>query len=82
MEAPRQLRSAANDREDITITRREHEDENVIVVDFGPGVEASVDVVGDVVIVVAGDQQYEFERPAEATDIHTNDGMLIITEQN
>lgn len=80
MDAPSQLRSAADDRDDITITRREHEDENVIVVDFGPGVEASVDVVGDVVIVVAGDQQYEFERPSEATDIKTNDGMLIITE--
>lgn len=80
MDPPRQLRSAADDRDDITITRREHEDENVIVVDFGPGVEASVDVVGDVVIVVAGDEQYEFERPSEATDIRTNDGMLIITE--
>jgi hypothetical protein len=80
MDPPRQLRSAADDRDDISITRREHEDENVIVVDFGPGVEASVDVVGDVVIVVAGDEQYEFERPSEATDIRTNDGMLIITE--
>jgi hypothetical protein len=80
MDPPPQLRSAADDRDDISITRREHEDENVIVVDFGPGVEASVDVVGDVVIVVAGDEQYEFERPSEATDIRTNDGMLIITE--
>lgn len=80
MEAPRQLRSAADDREDISITRREYEGENVLVVDFGPGVEAAVDVVGDMVIVVAGDRQYEFERPPEATDISTNDGMLIIKE--
>lgn len=80
MEAPRQLQSAADDREDISITRREYEGENVLVVDFGPGVEASVDVVGDMVIVVADDRQYEFERPPEATDISTNDGMLIIKE--
>ena len=80
MEAPRQLQSAANSREDITITRREYDDENVIVVDFGSDVHASMDIVGDTVIVVAGDQQYEFERPPEATDISTNDGMLVIKE--
>lgn len=80
MEAPRQLRSAANDQEDITITRREYEGEDVIAVDFGPGVDASMDIVGDMVIVVAGNRQYEFERPTEATDITTNDGMLLITE--
>ncbi|WP_232687543.1 hypothetical protein [Halobacterium zhouii] len=80
MDAPRQLQSAANEHDDVTITRRDYDDENVIVVDFGPDVHASVDVVGDTVIVVAGDQQYEFERPPEATDITTNDGMLEIRE--
>ena len=53
MEAPRQLRSAADQQDDITITYRDYDDENVIVVDFGPGVEASLDVVGDTAIVVA-----------------------------
>ena len=80
MEAPRQLRSAADERENITITRREYDDENVIAVDFGPGVEASVDVVGDTAIVVAGDQQFEFEIPAEATEVTANDGVLVIKE--
>lgn len=81
MEAPRQLRSAANEQEDVVITHREYDGETVITVDFGPGIEASLDVVGETVIVVAGDHQFEFERPAEATDITTNDGMLIIKEQ-
>ncbi|WP_227380851.1 hypothetical protein [Haladaptatus halobius] len=80
MEAPRQLQSAANEQEDITITRREYEEENIITIDFGPDVEASLDTIGETVIVVAGDHQFEFERPAEATDITTNDGMLIIKE--
>lgn len=77
MEAPRQLRTAA-DGEDITITRREYEEENVIAVDFGPGVDASLDVVGETAIVVAGDRQFEFEIPPEATEITTNDGVLVI----
>ena len=80
MEAPPPLQSAADEDGDITITRREYENENVITVDFGPGVEATVDVVGDTAIVVAGDRQFEFEIPPEATDVTTNDGMLIITE--
>jgi hypothetical protein len=81
MEAPRQLRSAADQQNDITIARREYEgEENVIVVDFGPGVEASLDVVGDTAIVVAGDRQFEFGVPPEASDISVNDRMLIIEE--
>jgi hypothetical protein len=81
MEAPGELRSAADERDDVTITRREYDDENVIAVDFGPGVKATLDVVGDVAIVVAGDRQYEFDIPSEATDITTNDGLLLITEK-
>jgi len=80
MEAPRQLRSAADQQDDITITYRDYDDENVIVVDFGPGVEASLDVVGDTAIVVANGEQYEFEVPEEASDISVNDGMLVIEE--
>ena len=78
MEAPRQLRSAANEREDVRITRRDYEGEDVVAVDFGPGVDAEVDVVGDTAIVVAGDRQFEFEVPAEATEVTTNDGILVI----
>jgi len=78
MEAPRQLRSAADEYEDVTITYRDYEREDVVAVDFGPGADASLDVVGETAIVVAGDRQYEFEIPAEATEVTTNDGILLI----
>ena len=81
MEAPGELRSAADSRDDITIARREYDDENVVVVDFGPEVHPSIDIVDDVAIVVAGDDQYEFEVPSDASDISVNDGMLLITSE-
>ncbi|WP_435174902.1 DUF7127 family protein [Halorussus sp. AFM4] len=80
MEAPAPLQSAADEQDGVTISRREYEDENVITVDFGRGVEAKLDVVGETAIVVAGDRQFEFEIPEEATEVTTNDGMLIIKE--
>ncbi|RDI72304.1 hypothetical protein [Halopelagius longus] len=80
MEAPRQLRSAANEREDITIAHRDYEGESVVAIDFGPGVEATVDIVGETAIVVAGENQFEFDVPPEATEITTNDGILLIKE--
>ncbi|WP_137285265.1 DUF7127 family protein [Halorussus salinisoli] len=80
MDAPAPLQTAADEQEDITISRREYEDENVIVIDFGRGVEAHLDVIDGTAIVVAGDRQFEFEIPDEATDVTTNDGMLIIKE--
>ncbi|WP_226011855.1 hypothetical protein [Halomicrobium salinisoli] len=78
MEAPAPLRSAADRDEDVTITQRDYGDESVLVVDFGRGVDADLDVVGDTAIVVAGDRQFEFEVPPEATEITTNDGILEI----
>lgn len=80
METPRQLRSAADERDDITITHRDYEDENVVAIDFGPGVTAELDIVGRTAIVVAGDRQLEFEIPEEATEVTTNDGILLIRE--
>jgi hypothetical protein len=80
MDAPRRLRSAADQRDEIALTRREYEgEENVVVVDFGPHVEASLDVVGDAAIVVADDRQFEFEVPPEASDVSVNNGLLSIT---
>lgn len=81
MEAPYPLQSAADEQEGISITRREYEDEeNVMVVDFGRDVEAKLDIIDGTAIVVAGDRQFEFEIPEEATEVTTNDGMLIIKE--
>lgn len=78
MDTPGTLRSAAAEEDDITITQREYDGETEIIVDFGPGVDASVDVVGDTAIVVAGDRQYEFELPEGADEVTTNDGILFI----
>ena len=80
MDAPTQLRSAAERRDDVAIARREYPDGTVVTVDFGAGVEASLDVVGGRAIVVAGDRQFEFEVPAGATEMTTNGGMLRIEE--
>ncbi len=78
MEAPQQLRTAAAEHDDVSITHREYDDASEVTIDFGPGADATLDVVGDTAIVVAGDQQYEFDVPAGASEITTNDGMLII----
>ncbi|MFB6163622.1 MAG: hypothetical protein ABEJ31_00520 [Haloarculaceae archaeon] len=80
MEAPATLRSAADEQEEISITRRDYDDEDVLVVDFGPGVDAKLDQVGDTAIVIAGDEQFEFQVPEDASEVTTNDGMLIIRE--
>lgn len=80
MDAPAEIRSAADEDERITITRRDYGDEAVIAVDFGADVELALDVVGDTAIVVAGDRQLEFEVPPEASKVTTNDGILLIEE--
>lgn len=80
MDIPHELQSAADQQDDIIITRRTRDDETVTTIDFGPKVEATLDIVGNTVIVVAGDRQFEFDRPPEATEITTNDGMLMIKE--
>lgn len=80
MDAPAEIRSAADEDEGITITRRDYDDEVVIAIDFGADVEAALDVVGDTAIVVAGDRQFEFEIPPEATEVTTNDGILLIVK--
>lgn len=80
MHTPRELRTAANEREDVAITRREEDGEDLVVIDFGPDVEASLDVVGDTAIVVAGDRQFEFEVPPDASEVAANDGMLVIRD--
>jgi hypothetical protein len=78
MDAPSELQSAAADDEDIAITRRDRDGGSVVVVDFGEGVDAQLDVLGDTAIVVAGDRQFEFEIPEDVSDLSVNDGMLTI----
>lgn len=80
MDTPQQLRTAAMEHEDVSITQRDVDGENEITIDFGRGIDAKLDVVGDTAIVVAGHEQYEFEVPRDASEITTNDGFLIIRE--
>lgn len=61
--------------------RYEYDDDTVLVVDFGTDVaDASVDVVDETVIVVVGEEQYEFELPDGASDAHTfiKNGVLTV----
>lgn len=78
MQTPRELRSVAASTKDVRIARQQVDDEEEIVIDFGPGIEATLDVVGDTAIVVAGDDQYEFEIPPDASEVSSNDGMVRI----
>ncbi|WP_226482884.1 DUF7127 family protein [Natrinema amylolyticum] len=79
METPPELRDAAGGEDEITISNREYEDESVIAVDFGPtGEKPSVDVVGETAIVTVGENQFEFDVPAGASDVTVNDGILTI----
>lgn len=79
METPADLAAIAGNEAAVTITRREYDEESVIAMDFGllDG-EPTVDVVGDTAIVVVGGGQFEFEVPADATDVTVNDGILSI----
>jgi hypothetical protein len=56
--------------------RYDYADGTVLAADFGPG-EATVDVVDGTVIVVTGDDQYEFEVPAGARAT-INNGVLTV----
>jgi hypothetical protein len=62
---------------DIEWRRREYDDRVEYVADLGPLGHSSVDVVGDTVIVVADDEQYEFTVDAGARAFMTN-GVLTI----
>ncbi|MFB6084301.1 MAG: hypothetical protein ABEJ94_08665 [Halorientalis sp.] len=65
---------------DGPVGRREYEDGSVLfVADLGVGREASVDVVGDTAIVVAGDEQYEFDvEDGEDAQAFIKNGVLTV----
>ena len=80
MDTPPELEAAVDDRDDVTITKREYGTEQVIAVDFGPtGSKPSLDIVEGTAIVVVDDQQFEFDIPADASDVTVNDGILTVT---
>ncbi len=65
------------EEEGIVARRFEDEDGLVLVADFGRSTDAAVDVVGETVIVVAGDDHHEFEVGADAQAVMKN-GVLTI----
>ncbi|ELZ05707.1 DUF7127 family protein [Natrialba asiatica] len=80
METPPELEAAAGEQNDITITNRQYDEEQIIAVDFGPiSGEPTLDIVGETAIVVVDGSQFEFSIPADANDVIINDGVLTIT---
>ncbi|PCR92770.1 DUF7127 family protein [Natrinema ejinorense] len=78
MKVPRSLENV--DR-DAVVRTFEYDTGSVIVVDFGnTAADISVDVVGSTAIIVADDDQFEFELPPEASDVSARNGVLTIEE--
>lgn len=63
--------------EELPVRRVESEKTVELVVDFGQGVDPSVDVVGETVVVIAGGEQYEIESGGDAQAFISN-GVLTI----
>ena len=79
MRVPKQLRDV--DRHGATVRTYEYDDNGVIVVDFGAAAsDITVDVVDGTAIVVTDEQQFEFELPADASEVSVNNGILTIDE--
>lgn len=57
--------------------RFEYEDHTEHVVDFGAGVNASVDVVDETAIVIFDGEQYDLDVPGNA-QVFMNNGVLTI----
>ncbi|ADD07162.1 uncharacterized protein Nmag_3612 (plasmid) [Natrialba magadii ATCC 43099] len=79
METPPELEAAAGEQDEITITNRQYDDEQVIAVDFGQVAgEPTLDTVGETAIVVIDGTQFEFGIPTDANEVKMNDGILTI----
>lgn len=79
METPPELEAAAGEQDEITITNRQYDEEQVIAVDFGRvSGEPTLDIVGETAIIVVDGSQFEFGIPADADEVKVNDGILTI----
>ncbi|MFC5972856.1 hypothetical protein ACFPYI_16080 [Halomarina salina] len=70
-----QLRFADGDG---PLRRYDYSDRTVFAADLGAGVEADVDVVDGTVMVVQGDQQYEFDVPAGRSQAFIKNGVVTV----
>jgi hypothetical protein len=65
--------------EEGPVSRLEYDDGTVVIAaDVGVEADASVDVVGETAIVVAGDEQYEFEVPGDDAQAFMKNGVVTI----
>ncbi|WP_254864183.1 DUF7127 family protein [Halovivax gelatinilyticus] len=79
MNVPQPLQDATE--RGIVVRVNEYDDGSVIAVDLGASAgEIAVDVVDETAIVVAGEQQFEFDVPPEANLVTENNGVLTIAE--
>ncbi|MBX0297950.1 DUF7127 family protein [Haloarcula nitratireducens] len=77
MQVPERLQDI--DQQEAIIREYDYDDTTSILVDFGPKAnEISVDVVGETVILVVSDTQFEFELPDDTTEITSKNGVLTI----
>lgn len=76
---PQELRTA--DDRGTVVSEHEYDDGSLVAVDFGAARgDLTVDILDDTAIVIAGDEQFEFELPDEATEVDANNGVLTIAE--
>lgn len=61
----------------IEVGRREYGTHHELIADFGPSADVSVDVVGDTVIVVAGEETHDLTVDGSAQAFMKN-GVLTI----
>ncbi|ELY92361.1 hypothetical protein C483_07898 [Natrialba hulunbeirensis JCM 10989] len=81
METPPELEAAAGEQDEITITNRQYDEEQVIAVDFGQVAgQPTLDIVGETAIVVIDEAQFEFGIPTDANEVKINDGILTIRD--
>ncbi|WP_324758065.1 DUF7127 family protein [Haloarcula sp. GH36] len=64
--------------DETPLRRFEYDDSIVLAADVGAADDASVDVVDGTVIVVAGDEQHEFDVPDKDARAFINHGVLTI----
>ena len=63
--------------EQVGVREFAYDDRVVWAVDFGPGVDATVDVVDDTAIVLTGEDQYDLEL-ADGAEVFMKNGVLTI----
>ena len=63
---------------DGPLRRYDYSDRTVFAADLGAGTDAAVDVVDGTVIVVDGDQQFEFDVPTGRSQAFIKNGVVTV----